>query len=317
MHQAFFNPFGVPFLLLSPEISWTIFIILQAVLLGVVVFYYGKSIHLNNKAAVFSAIVLLLCGYVSVRLEYGQFIYGYAVLPLLLTIIEAWCIRDTTKKILLIPPIILFLFLSGQPHMIVYVLVLSGIYTLFRSGWKKLLYYILLVSVGVGLAMFQLIPSLELFVNSTIRSAYTSRFIITSFLVPIEHLITIFIPNYFGNAATYNYFGASGDSIETTASIGLIPCFFAFLAVKKNSWFSRFFTVTAVISILLALDWFGAKLFYMIPIPVISAEAPSRFFAITSFAIGMLSGIGIDLWLKNKLTRSYLNKRMLLLSFLA
>ena len=127
-------------------------------------------------------------------------------------------------------------------------------------------------------------------------------FIIEKFLVPVQHLLSILIPNYFGNEAIYNYWGTA-DYEQTIAAIGLIPCFFAILGLggyKKIFKQQSFFVVVAIITAALAVNWVGSRLFFSLPIPIISTGGPARIFLLTTFAIAVLGGYGFDKLLKEE-----------------
>lgn len=307
MHPGFLNPFGVLFFFLPLPWAWTLFIGLQLVLLGWGFYLYCRKIGQSHWAALMASVILLFSGYVTVRLEYGEFLYGLASLPFLLYLIENWIQNSSSRRILLLPLVVAFLFVSGQPHLIVYVLGVAGVYSLWRflgSGFKKpalrLGLLLILVFLGAGLAAVQLVPSLELFANSTIISQ--SRALFDKFYVPFSHLITMLIPNYFGNHATYNYFGAAGDSIETAAGLGLTAVFLASLSWlnRKPRGYVIFFWGLALVATATTLNWWGARLVKFLPLPVLAAEVHSRVFVLTTFGLAVTSGFGLDLLLRLK-----------------
>ncbi len=307
MHPGFLNPFGIFFFFLPLPWAWTLFIGLQLVLLGWGFYLYCRKIGQSQWAGLVAAVILLFSGYVTVRLEYGEFLYGLASLPFLLYLIENWVQNPSSRRILLLPLVVAFLFISGQPHLIVYVLGVAGVYSLWRffdSDLKKpalrLGLLLVLVTLGTGLAAVQLVPSLELFANSTIISQ--SRELFDKFYVPLGHLITVLIPNYFGNHATYNYFGASGDSIETAAGLGLTAVFLAAMAWLNRKYRSYvvFFWGLALLATATTLDWVGARLLKFLPLPVLAAEVHSRVFVLTTFALAVISGFGLDVILAAK-----------------
>ena len=298
MHPGLLNPMGMVFFFFPNHIAWTLFLCLQILFLGLFTYIYCRKVAMSSWGALFSSVILIFSGYVTARLEYGEFLYGLSMLPLLLYLIES-------NKLIFTPLAVSFLFFSGQPHVIIYVIFLSSIYALLRLAKKRIMFYIVMVFMGIALAAIQLAPSLELFWHSSIINSDSSQFMFKKFLLPIAHIITIFIPNYFGSSANYNYFGAGGDSIETMAYLGLIPTFFAILSLKKRSPMSKFFLITAIASIILTLNSSLSRFFYTLPIPVISAEAPSRFFMLTTFSLAVLAGLGFDIWLRNKNFREF------------
>lgn len=296
MHPGYLTPFGVFFLFMSPGVAWGWYIMLQTIVLGVLVYWYEYILTRSIRASLFCAVTLLLSGFCIVRLEYGEFLYVLSGLPLLLGLVELKRATVRHRGIYSIPLIVLVMMLSGQPHMIVYTLFVFALYASIRLPIIYTLQIGLLALLGVGLSAIQLVPSVELYMLSTITRE-TSSFIFERFLLPVSHLITIIIPNYFGNQATYNYFGPH-DYVETIAYVGSIPIFLATIAVWKR-WGSipvRFFFVLSICSIATTIDWFGARIFFSFPIPVLSADVPSRIFVLSSFGIAILSGFGFVEW---------------------
>ncbi|MBI5449518.1 YfhO family protein [Candidatus Gottesmanbacteria bacterium] len=300
MHPGYLNPFGFFFLFLPPPVAWIFFVGLQVPFLAFCTYLYCRQLRLNRLASLFAASILVFSGFVIVRLVFGEFIYALAMLPLLLLFVESALLKSCPSFWLFTPIAVSFLFLSGQPHIILTIVLITGIYAVFRGGFLWALRYLPFFLLGLGIAGVQLIPALELYRFSTI-TRISSEFIFQRFLLPVWHLISILIPNYFGNQATYNYWGA-GDYIETVAAVGLIPCLFACIACIRahKSFHVRFFFGVTIVSILLTLDWFGTRWFYRLPLPVLSADVPSRIFAFAAFGIAILSGFGLDMWMKTK-----------------
>ncbi len=296
MHPGYLTPFGIFFLFLPPAIGWSLYVILQPLVLGIATYWYSIKLRLSWRASLFSSLVLVLSGFSIVRMEYGEFLYVLAGLPLLLGIVEMVKERPGHRSVIAIPFIVAVMILSGQPHMIVYTLLVFAVYTCIRLSRKGMLQVGVLAFFGVGLSAIQLVPSLELYRLSTINRS-TSTFIFDRFLLPLTHLLTIAIPNYFGNQATYNYFGPH-DYTETIAYVGSIPVVLAALAW----WKARrhpvvlFFGLLTVVSMLTTIRWGGARLFFALPIPVLSSDVPSRVFVLTTFGLSILSGYGFSQW---------------------
>lgn len=307
MHPGYFTPFGIFFLFVTPVVAWTLYVMMQPVVLGFATYWYAKKLRLSPYASVFASAVVVLSGFAVVRLEYGEFLYVLAGLPFLLGIVEESISSQKNRIILAVPWAVSGIMLSGQPHMIIYVLGLFALYAFVRLPFMSAVQIGGLAALGVGMSAVQLLPGLELYTQSTIDRT-TSAFIFERFLLPVTHLITVIIPNYFGNQATYNYFGPH-DYTETAAYVGCIPVFFAVVAARYiRTPVVRFFSAVAVISALMTVDWFGARLFFSLPIPVLSSDVPSRVFVLTTFAIAILAAVGISAWetLPWKTKRSWL-----------
>lgn len=323
MHIGFLTPFNLFFVFLPNFLAWSLYIMVQPLLLGIFTYIYCRKIRLSSRASIFSTVTFIFSGFVITRLIFGEYIYTFSMLPLILYLVESSIQNPKNKIILFLPLTILFMFISGQPQIILYVVIFCFLYLLFRYQQLKKYYpskntllILSLFGIGVGLSAIQILPTLELFFQANINNL-SSQFIFQRFLLPIQHLITIFIPNYFGNQATYNYWG-SADYIETVASIGLIPCFFVLFSFGKINPnqidVRRFFYITIILTILSTLDWFGTRFLFSLPIPIISTGIPSRVFSLTTFSIAILAGFGFDRWVTEKDLKKIINQVVLFAS---
>lgn len=310
IQSGFLNPLNIMFLFLENRLAWTLYIILQALLLSFFTYLYCRKIKLSVAGSLFATTVFLFSGFVIARLIFGNIIYPLALLPATLYLIEDFLENPNTRKIFFLPIATALLFFVGHPHILFYILAFSILYFLYRffttqkrrKNKSLFVRFFTFLLIGVCLAGIQIIPTLELLGNANINPE-SSRFIFERFLLPPYHLISILIPNYFGNRATYNYWGA-GDYIETVASIGIIPCFFAYIAFLKGHNLKKdmrlFFFISMLVTILSTLNWFLPKLFFSLPIPVIATSPPSRIFVLTAFSLAVLGGYGFDRWRTDK-----------------
>jgi len=316
------DPFNILFLFLPYPFAWSIYVILQPLLAGICMYLYCKKISLSPIAALFASIAFMLSGFVTVKAIFSIYGLAIAALPLLLYLVESYLQNGITKRIYLIPIFLFAMIVSALPQISLYIIVLTYSYFLFRilqsknilSKKLKQTYPItLLFLLGFGLSSVQLLPTLELFQHASVDTQ-DSSFIIEKFLVPSQHLLSILIPNYFGNEAIYNYWGTA-DYEQTIAAIGLLPCFFAFLGLgrhKKIYNVQPFFVFVALLTAVLAVDWAGSRLFFSLPIPIISTGGPARIFLLTTFAIAILAGFGFDKWLKEEALSKILAVKILL-----
>jgi hypothetical protein len=307
---GFFNPLNIFFLFLSQQTAWSIYIIMQAILLSLFTYIYCRKIKLSRVSSFFATITFLFSGFVIARLIFGNIIYPLATLPLILYLIEDYLENKRSKKIFLLPIAVAFMFLSGHPHPMIYVIIFSFSYFLYRvfsvnkieAKISKTLFFIILFTIGAGIASIQTVPAIEL-LNHSNMNPQSSEFIFNRFLLPFSHLISIIIPNYYGNQAIYNYWG-TGDYIETVASMGTISIFFAYFSLFNNvaskKKYQKFFLIASIVSIIVTLDWVIPKFLSTLPFPILSTSPPSRIFAITSFSIAILAGIGFDKWINLK-----------------
>ncbi|HZE87213.1 MAG TPA: YfhO family protein, partial [Methylomirabilota bacterium] len=241
------------------------------------------------------------------RVSLGAYGAGIAILPFILFVLESYFSQPKTKLVFLLPFAIFALVTSTHPQITFYILTFSLIYLFariyaLRKNLFFFLYPFLFIILGLLLAAIQIIPTAELLFYSNFKTS-TSLYI-DNFLVPYYHLISFGIPNYFGNAATYNFWGKS-DYIETVTSLGLIPCFFVYLTfffknkLNNNFIIRKIFIWSSLITTLLAVYSPLSKLLLNLPIPILSTDPPSRIFILTTFFLSILAGEGFEMYLKN------------------
>ncbi|MGH7246092.1 MAG: YfhO family protein [Candidatus Levyibacteriota bacterium] len=304
MHVGVLTPFNILFAILSPPIAWGLYISIQPFLILLFTYLFCRKIGFQKTTSIFTSIAFVFSGFVIVRFIFGEYIYTFSCLPLLLYLVECFFENEKVKKVFLIPFVIFFLFISGQPQIILYVLLFTISYIFYRFFSEKfspsvILKLFFLFLLGFGFAAIQLLPTAELFLQSSI-SQQSSAFIFEKFLLHSQDIIPIFIPNYYGNPSTYNFWG-NVDYIETISYIGLVPVFFAFFSfgkkLKHTIDLRIFLLFTTLISVISSLDWFGTRFFFSLPIPILATGVPTRIFSLTTFSIILLAGYGFEKWI--------------------
>lgn len=317
INLGFLDPHNLLYLFLPPPFGWSFNVILQAVWLVIFAYLFFKQLSLSKEASFFGSIVLFFSGVVISRSLYICYTNSLTYLIVLLLIAEKYLKNQKTKFALFIPLLIFLIFVSTQPQISLYNLVFFLIYFIFRifseKKPKKILIYPLLLSLlGLFLGFVQLLPSYILYKNSNM-TAFSSAFIFERFLLPLKHLITIAVPNYFGNPSTYNFWGPGTDFVETVAYVGIIPLFFAvicFFAKNKYSPLRNFFAIILILSLITVINSPLSKLIALTKIPLLSTGNPARIFLITTFCIAALAAFGFE-YLKN----NRLKKKEILLLF--
>jgi len=299
-HMGYLNPFNFIYFITKTETAWSLQVIIQPLLIGLSVYYYCRRLNIAKSGAIFAGISFMFSGFIITRTLYNDYNFAVFWMIMSLILIEEFFV-SRNMIIFLLPLFISFIISSTQPQIIAYCLIFIIFYFLFRL-WsqekgrkKKALIFTVLFLLGIGISGVQIFPTFELYQLSNLTVA-SSKFIFDKFLLPPIHLFSLFIPNYFGNVATYNYWGA-GDYIESIASIGLIPSFFAFLAFSKRIKFKDlrfFFLIAIIVSIFLSLKSPFTSFIYSLPIPLLSTGIPSRMFLITIFSISVLAGFGLN-----------------------
>lgn len=275
LHPGYFNPLSIA-LFLGEKTGWAWYIMTHVPLLFLSMYWFMRSVRATVAASIISGTILTLSEVVVVRYMFGEFLFAFAMLPVLLLLIER-------RTFLLVPFVVALALITVQPQISFYVLLTA---LLFARSMRFAGFVIL----GVGLASFQLFPSFELYQHANV-TVDSSAFIFQKFLMPVTHLFSVIIPNYFGNSGTYNFWGVS-DYVETVGSVGMIAILLSFFALKVKR--AQFFLWASLITILLTLDWLLPRLLYHIPLPILSTSVPTRLYLFTVFFVSVLAGLGFD-----------------------
>lgn len=308
LNTGILDPFNILFLLFPSHMAWSIYIVVQPFLIFLGMYLYTHALGLRTEASLFASVTFLFSGTVITRIVYGSFGLAIACLSLLFYLVEEIIKNQKKGKVLLIPILVACIIFSTPPQISLYIVGFFLLYSVIRifslhNRQHIFLKILSMIILGFGISAVQLIPTFELFQHSNI-STESSQFIFEKFLLPLAHLITIFIPNYFGNIGTYNFWGHT-DYIETALYMGLIPLLFACVAiVQKREKPLRniiyFFITTTIITILTTLQTPINSFLYSLPIPILSTGIPSRIFVLTSFSLSILAGIGFNNFLNVK-----------------
>jgi hypothetical protein len=282
--SAVFSPFNLIFFILPFIDAWSLFILLQPLLAGLLMYMFVRSLDRSREAALLAAIAFMFCGFMVVWMAYGTL--GYAALYLLLIF---WGIHGYSQK-----PSRLHIFaislgttlslVSGHFQVSVYVIIASLAYIL----WKKKLSALWYVILGVCIAAPQILLGLRTFALSTRGAA-----VLKGEIIPWKYLLTLIAPDFFGNPVTRNDW--FGHYAEWAGFVGVIPLLLAVYAVtKKRIREGWFFVLLAIVSLLFALPTPLNDLLYVLKIPILSGSAASRIIILTSFSLAVLSAYGLD-----------------------
>jgi len=290
--------FVIPF-----NFVWILGVIIAPLLTSFFTYIFLRSLKISQFSAAFSSFVLPLSGFFVVWLTWGTVITSAMWLPLIL-----YCVNKLQEK-LSARFFILLVFssfqtvASGHWQTAGYVMLTSVIYLVFKSINSRSLRLLLVVSssliFGAFISSAQIVPSLE-FINLSNRGLDQAYFLgRKDWFLPLQNLIQLVAPDFFGNPTTYNYWG-TWNYAEFVSYIGIIPLFFAFTSVFKKDTYIKLFWFIATLSLVLALENPLSRIPYNLNLPLISSMQPSRIIFIFIFALAVLSAFGMDYFMEEK-----------------
>lgn len=302
-----FYPFNFVFFLFPFNFAWMIFIILQPLLAGCFTYLFLRKIKVSRWGAVIGSLAFGYSLYFTAWLEWGNIGHAILWLPLALFLIEKIIDKLTLKWVLLIIFSLASSILAGYIQTTIYLFIVVFAYFFFRifSDKKQKDKFSKTVAVLAGgvlaplLCLVQLLPTWEIFLQSA-REVYSPEKI-SELLLPWFYPLTTFVPDFFGNPASRNYW-LPGTYIERVIYIGILPLFFALLAIfyRRKEKIVTFFIGLVIIVLVLTLNLSPARFIYGMKIPILGTAVPTRILYLFAFSLAILAGFGVDYWLKQK-----------------
>lgn len=270
--SAVLSPMNLLFFVLPFLDAWSIMILLQPLLAGVFMYMFLRSLERSQAASLIGSLAFMFSGFMVVWMAYGTLGYAALFLPLILYAIQK-------KKRVLVSVGLALSFFSGHFQISAYVAGISFFYALVFDRKS-----ILFVLFGFMLAAPQILPGFEAYKNSVRSGLFTPGEII-----PLQYLITIVAPDFFGNPVTRNDW--FGHYAEWASFVGVIPLVLAInTLVQKKTKIETFFFVVGFVSLVLATT----PILFVLKIPALSTSAASRIIVLTSFSLSVLSSFGVD-----------------------
>lgn len=303
---AVFYPLNFLFLLFPQIDVWVFLVLIQPIIAGAGMYLFLKKMDLHEKSAIFGALVFAFSGIVIVRAIEGLSV-GHTLIwiPYIFWGIESFFQTKKTRFLLIILLALSFSLLAGWFQFTFYIFVLTLIYSLFKlylykNNHSKNNYLIIIPFLAIFLiTLFHTVPAFQTLLESP-RAELEGRVFSHYHLMPVAHILTLIIPDLWGNPAVYNYFGKS-DYKESIMFIGMLPFVFSIISIlKQKKKAELFFMLSIIISLVLAIDNPLSRLIISTPLPVFSSFLPNRIFLVTTFAFAVLSAYGLEYILKEK-----------------
>jgi len=305
IQAALFYPFTYLGLILPYPMAWSAIIIMQPILAGLFMLLFMGSIGIGGYGAFLAAIAFAFSQFMTVFLEYGSIGHVIIWLPCSLFAVQQYIQTKKIRYLLLFVVSIVLSAFAGHSQIFMASMIFIFCFCFFRTyahGLNKNLAVPIFVVflIGCGVSAIQLIPTAELVLNSA-RSPHDIEFFLKNLLIQPKEWLLFLSPDAFGNPATRNYL-LSGSYPAKALSIGLAPLIFALSMISlkwKKDHIQTFFLFSVLILLFLVtlnpLSW----LLYHIPISFLTSSSPSNIQYLLSFSLAVLSGIGLDFWIKD------------------
>ena len=299
---ALYPPNWLLYGLLAPELALNASIILHYLLAGAGFYVYARSLGSSRKAAYFGALVLALGGFYVAHLSHISIVTTAAWLPWMFALTHRLLGPQGNRRrpplwsALGLGAVVGLQFLAGHAQVSSLGLIALAAYALFIArpggvsraalgGWGCWLGALFL---GVLLAAPQLLATLELAGLSQRAGGLDSAFF-TSYSLHPALLATFVSPFVLGNPYPHG-------SVELMGYVGLLPLALASSALWRSRLRAKwFFLGLALAGVFLAFGRWNPLYRYLRLIPFLNLfRVPARYLYWTSFALAVLSALGLD-----------------------
>jgi hypothetical protein len=295
LQPAVFYPLNFLYVFLFPINAWTVVVISQIFLSLVFMYLFLNSFNLPKLASLLGAIIFSFSGYMIGWLEFTTGSHAGLWLPLLLLMERKFLISKKFYWVSLISLTFFMVYTAGDFQVPLYVSVVYLAYAFYFGIKNKKNIFWLMVGLagGILLSSIQLIPTLELYLNSIRKNdSYIKEF--NFGLLDWSKILNFIWPDFFGNVVTGNYWGrfTYHEYIGFAGATSLV--FTVFSIVSKKSNVEKFFLFVLILALLMAFPTPLGLLPYKLNLPGLSTSSASRIIYLIDFSLAVLSAFGFS-----------------------
>jgi len=303
VQTSIFNPFNLLYFLSSDfNLVWGLTVVIKPLLTLLTMYILLRRWKLSWQASILSSLAYAFSAHVISWTEYNVHGFIFAALPLVFYFIHR-AEKQGYRFLLGISPIIAFMIFAGYPQIVYYVIGFSVIYSIVLSFYsthtlkRKIIsvcYLVLSILLGLGFAGIQIIPTFHA-LGDSIRALDKVALAWSVEKMPVANLLTGLIPDFFGNPATYNYWGVAVYSAFAfyTSLVVLILAFFSF-RLWKGSPEVVFLWICAAAILILSLGTPLTFWLHSISFLGLKGSSAARGIYFWGFAVSALGAYGFD-----------------------
>ena len=322
IQSAVFYPFNLLSIYLTAPEAVTVSIITHIFLAGLFMYAFCRvSIGLDSLSALIGGIVFMFSGFLMQQTGHVNQLNASAWIPLVFLLFDQASKRRSFVFAILGAVVIALQLLAGHSQESYLTMFALGFFYValmfrvtlraYREGKQELtgitafiksvififarmageyilssILFAVMVGLGVGLAAFQLLPTLELSQQSIREGGMAYREAV-SFSLPPWQMLRSLLPGFLENPFS-----------EFVAYVGFVPLALALLAiaVRRKAWFVLFFFLLAVLALFMALGGFNP--FYQILYNLLPGlnlfRVPARWLYLYTFALATLAAVGMN-----------------------
>jgi hypothetical protein len=305
MQAALLYPPNWPFLILplAPAVNWSI--ALHVFAIGTFTFFWMRVRRLHVAASFFAGVLVMFGGAHFLHIFAGHLPHLLAMTwaPLIFCAIDGLLETRNFRWCLLAMFAVAMQVLAGFPQHVFYTAIVAGLYSALRLigrwNWPLASSLLAIYPGGAALSAVQLLPANQT-MQETIRGIPLPLEFASQLAFPPENFITLFVPNFFGEPASY---WGRGYLWETTLFIGVSGVLLALYAAIYCDWKRTWIPITVLlIALLLALGLHTPlyQVLYEFVPGFNKFRSVSKFIFTASLFLALLAATGFDRLLRRK-----------------
>ena len=333
-HLALY-PLSIVFYVLPLERAYSIFLLLHFGLAACAAALLARTVGISRFGAFLGGMIYGFSGFMLARAVFPMIIAAAAWLPLVLAmaerIIVRWPVRGRPRVLPWVAGGGMGLGMQGlvgHPEILIYTLLTLGFYSLWRLVARRrgvaagdlrpaILSLATMAVLGLLVAAVQLLPQF-LVLRDNFRTDTASFSQVLGWSSPWQQLVTLLVPDYFGNPARYDYTNlftgrtvtaaeplcwGTKNFVEGAAYVGILPLVLALAGWGRHRHAPAagagappgpaLFWILTLLSLCFALGTPLYLLIYTLP-GMEQVHSPFRWMLVATLGVAILAGYGCD-----------------------
>ena len=301
--SAPFSLTNIFYFIFDVNTAWSLQIISQHILAMLFTFILLRSWGVGRLASVLGGIIFAFSGFNLIWSQWNAHTLTASFIPLFLYFLNRFLKNASWINCLGLAFCLFLQVISGYPQLILYTFAAFFLFLLFnfkkqKEFFRKTVILAAFCFLGIGLAAFQIFPTLELYKFSQRALEPLER---SWAFLPWVKVITFVAPDFFGNHATGNYWGPT-DYTTTTGFVGVVSLFFSVFSIRlfREEKKVRYLFSLMFFSLLISFPTPLAKLIFGTHFLGLQAASAHRGLVLFTLSVSLLGAFGMDAFYKTK-----------------
>lgn len=288
-----FFPTSIFYLFLSGPVAWTLQTMSQPLLAAIFTYLLLRHLKLPKLASFFGGTVYGFGGFTILWMQWNSIATTSLFLPILILLEDKYMLDKKPRWGILLAIFFCLQLFAGYLPIISLTLVCMAAWYLFFTknigeGFKVAFY----IFLGACLSAFFLLPLGEL-ISISQRTSETLGTDVP-FILP-QNLVNLIAPDFFGNDATYNFWG-QGDHMDSTIYVGIATIVLTLVALNKifTNRYVKFAFFLFILAMIISLPNPIGSFIYKLGLWGGSSITMNRINFVFNFSLAILASFGLS-----------------------